>query len=429
MRKAALELLLTRPAQVARMCGLDRLTDQLHGRWMEEMLLGREDMTLLAHRGSYKTTCLSFAMAAMLLAFPKQNILFMRKTDEDVVEVLRQVKMLLRTDAMRRLSALIYGAPVEIVKTDMFTVQLNVYAAMKGAPQLLGMGTGGSLTGKHADIVITDDIVNLSDRISAAERARTRSIYQELQNIKNPGSSTHFKGRIINTGTPWHPQDAVSLMPNIRRCDCYHTGLLSETEILRLRDSMTPSLFAANYELKHIAAEEALFGTCPPLDGDPALLRDGLAHVDAAFGGSDFTALSCGRFIGGKLLLYGRLWRGHVSTVMEEIIAECDRLMCGPILAETNGDKGYAARELRQRGAMVRTYAESMNKQVKIAAHLRKWWPEVVFVRGTDRAYIDQILDYTASAAHDDAPDSAACLIRALERTDQMRNSEFGMRN
>ena len=28
-----------------------------------------------------------------------------------------------------------------------------------------------------------------------------------------------------------------------------------------------------------------------------ALLRDGLAHVDAAFGGSDYTALTCGRFV------------------------------------------------------------------------------------------------------------------------------------
>ena len=70
MRKAALELLLTRPAQVARLCGLDRLTDELHGRWMQEMLTGREDMTLLAHRGSYKTTCLAFAMAAMSPSLP-----------------------------------------------------------------------------------------------------------------------------------------------------------------------------------------------------------------------------------------------------------------------------------------------------------------------------------------------------------------------
>ncbi len=411
MHSAALELLLTRPAQVARMCGLDRLTDALHGAWMREMLLGTEDMTLLAHRGSYKTTCLSFAMAAMLMAFPYRNIIFMRKTDEDVTEVIRQVKLLLRTDAMRHLSSLIYGAPVEVLKTDMFTIQLNCYAALRGAAQLIGLGTGGSLTGKHADIVITDDIVNLHDRTSAAERSRIRGVYQELQNIRNPG------GRILNTGTPWHPEDAISLMPNIRRCDCYHSGLLSEAEILRLRGAMSPSLFAANYELRHIASEGALFGTCPPSDGDAELLRDGVAHVDAAYGGEDFTALTCGKLIGDRLLLYGRLWQKHVDSVMDEIIAECDRLLCGPILCETNGDKGYVARELRARGAMVRPYAETMNKHVKIATWLRKWWPRVLFVQGTDRAYIDQILDYTAASAHDDAPDSAACLIRALERT------------
>lgn len=411
MHRAALELLLNHPAQVARMCGLNRLTDELHGVWMQEMLLGTEDMTLLAHRGSYKTTCLSFAMAAMLLAFPRRNIIFMRKTDEDVTEVIRQVKMLLRTDAMRHLSSLIYAAPVEVLKTDMFSVQLNCYAALRGATQLIGLGTGGSLTGKHADIVITDDIVNLHDRTSAAERSRIRSVYQELQNIRNPG------GRILNTGTPWHPEDAISLMPNIRRCDCYHSGLLSEEDILRLRGALSPSLFAANYELRHIATEGALFETCPPADGDAALLRDGLAHVDAAYGGEDFTALTCGKIVGEHLVLYGRLWRKHVDSVMDEIIAECDRLLCGPLLCETNGDKGYVARELRARGAMIRPYAETMNKHVKIATLLRKWWPRILFVQGTDRAYIDQILDYTAASAHDDAPDSAACLIRALERT------------
>ena len=422
MRKAALELLLTRPAEVARLCGFDRLTDDLHNAWIQEMLLGQEDMTLLAHRGSYKTTCLAFAMAAMLIAFPRRNILFMRKTDEDVIEVIRQVKKLLNSEAMQHLARMIYQAKVDLLKTDMFTVQTSCYAALRGAPQLIGMGIGSSLTGKHADIVITDDIVNLQDRISPAERRRTRQVYQELQNIRNPQCGSHPGGRIINTGTPWHPEDAISLMPNIRRCDCYHSGLLSEEEILRLRSAMTPSLFAANYELRHVAAEGALFGESPPLDADPMLLRDGLAHVDAAYGGEDFTALTCGRVVGDNLLLYGRLWRGHIDRAMDEILSECDRLLCGPILCETNGDKGYVAREMRMRGAPVRPYAESMNKHVKIATHLRKWWPRIIFCKGTDRAYIDQILDYTDAAAHDDAPDSAACLIRALERAGRTPN-------
>jgi hypothetical protein len=37
-------------------------------------------------------------------------------------------------------------------------------------------------------------------------------------------------------------------------------------------------------------------------------------------------------------------------------------------------------------------------------------------VSGTDLAYIDQILDYTEQADHDDAPDSAACVCRILDR-------------
>ncbi len=411
MRNAALTLLMTQPARVARWCGLDRLTDELHGPWLRDMIAGQEDMTLLAHRGSFKTTCLAFAMAAMMLIYPKRNLIFLRKTDEDVVEVLRQVKLLLQSDAMQYLSACIYGNPVQVLRSDMHSVHTGSFTALRGCAQLLGQGTGGSLTGKHADVVLTDDIVNLQDRMSGPERRRICALYQELQNIRNPG------GRIINTGTPWHPEDAISLMPNVRRYDCWHTGLLSEEKLRRLQKSMTPSLFAANYELRHIAAEDALFPERPDTTPDISVLRDGLAHLDASYGGGDFTALTCGKIVDGQFYLYGRLWRGHVDRVLDEVIAECDRLLCGPIWCETNGDKGYVARELRRRGATVRCYSEHTAKQVKIATWLRKWWPRTTLVEGTDRAYVDQVLEYTEDAGHDDAPDSAACLLRLLDRS------------
>ena len=35
-----------------------------------------------------------------------------------------------------------------------------------------------------------------------------------------------------------------------------------------------------------------------------------------------------------------------------------------------------------------------------------------MFLNGTDKAYIAQILSYTRDADHDDAPDSAACVCR-----------------
>ena len=287
-------LLMEKPAKAARLCGLTRLTDTLHGRWIREMVFGQEDMTLLAHRGSYKTTCLSFAMAVMLVVYPRKNLLFLRKTDSDVLEVLRQVKLLLATDAMQELTGRIYGSPVQVLRGDMWSVNTDCYAAIRGAPQLLGLGTGGSMTGKHADIILTDDIVNLQDRISAVERKRICGVYQELQNIRNPG------GRILNTGTPWHPDDAFRLMPPPEKYDCYQTGLLTKDAIAQLRAAMSPTLFAANYELRHIATGGGLFEAHPPETEDPLLLRDGIAHLDASYGGEDFTALTCGCIRGGR---------------------------------------------------------------------------------------------------------------------------------
>lgn len=403
-------LLMEKPAEAARLCGLTRLTDTLHGRWIREMVFGQGDMTLLAHRGSYKTTCLSFAMAVMLVVYPRKNLLFLRKTDSDVLEVLRQVKLLLATDAMQELTGRIYGSPVQVLRGDMWSVNTDCYAAIRGAPQLLGLGTGGSMTGKHADIILTDDIVNLQDRISAVERKRICGVYQELQNIRNPG------GRILNTGTPWHPDDAFRLMPLPEKYDCYQTGLLTKDAIAKLRAAMSPTLFAANYELRHIATGGGLFEVHPPETEDPLLLRDGIAHLDASYGGEDFTALTCGCIRGGRAYLYGRIWQKPVDSVLDEALSEARRLLCEPVYCETNGDKGYLAREIAQRGFLVRRYSERMNKHVKIATYLRKWWGNVTILAGTDRAYVDQILDYSETAAHDDAPDSASCVMRILDK-------------
>lgn len=384
----------------------------LHDGWIKEIILGTGDMTLQAHRGSYKTTCLAQAIACMMILYRNRNIIFLRKTDTDVVEVVKNVARILRSDVLRDIYRALTGSELAIIRETATEITTSAYAAPRGAAQLLGIGIGGSLTGKHADIIITDDIVNLKDRISQAERLRTKAAYMELQNIRNPG------GRIINTGTPWHRDDAFALMPPPMVFDCYTTGLLDAAKLEQLRQSMDPSLFAANYELRHIAASNALFPAYPAMTDNAAFLRDGIAHIDAAFGGEDYTAMTCGRRIGDTLYLYGRLWRAHVDTVMDAALADINRLMCGPIYVETNGDKGYMGRELRNRGATVRMYQEHQNKYLKISTLLRKWWGNVVFLSGTDPEYIAQIMDYTEEAEHDDAPDSAACVCRILDRRD-----------
>lgn len=406
-QETAYRFLTEQPAQYGQMLGYSLLT-RLHNGWIRDMLLGRGDATLQAHRGSYKTTALGVALTIQLMVRGHENVMFVRKTDDDVKEVIAQVEKNLEQPVTRRLYRALTGRDLTLPTATATAVTTSAYRGVSGAAQLIGIGTRSSITGKHADRIFTDDIVNLEDRKSRAERERVKAFYAELHNIKNRG------GRIYNTGTPWHKEDAFSVMPAPRRWDCRATGLMTEAQIAALRGSMPPSLFAANYELVHIAAENALFTVPPVFTDDAELLRDGCAHIDAAYDGEDYTALTCGRRRGDKLYFYGRLWHSHVDAVLDAALEECRRLMCAPVYSEKNADKAFLAKEIAEKGYQARVYSERENKYIKISTYLRKWWPKIVWLEGTDPAYIHQIMDYNEDAEHDDAPDSAACMCRYL---------------
>ena len=398
------------PEELGREVGFTDLTE-MHGKWIRKMVFSEKDYTLQAHRGSFKSSCLAVAISILLIYYPERNIIFLRKTDNDVAEMLGMVAKILRSDTFRALAREMHGKDLTVEAESMNHLSTSLWNSPMGAPQLLGLGIRASITGKHAWYVITDDICNKDDRESRAERERTKRQYDELQNIRNKG------GRIINLGTPWHRDDFFSKIPEIERWDCYHTGLISKEQLETLRQSMAPSLFAANYELKHIASSEVIFDTAPRFTDDASKMRDGVAHVDASYGGSDYTAFTCGRrdWDNDVIYLYGKLWHKPVDKVIDPIIGESRRLMCEPIKCEDNGDKGFLKKEFLARGAYASTYSEHMNKFIRICTFLKKWWPKIIFLEGTDPEYIDQILDYTGNAEHDDAPDSAACVCRILE--------------
>jgi len=239
-RAEAVIFLRDKPYKVGILLGFTKLT-LLHNEWIQMMLKSKSDKTLQAHRGSYKTTCVSIALAILMVLLPNKRILFMRKTDSDIKEIIKQVQNILVDLHFQVFVMAIYGVQVKLTIASATEVSTNLTTDVKGTPQLVGIGTGSSLTGKHFDIIFTDDIVNVQDRVSKAERDHTKIIYQELQNIKNRG------GRIFNTGTPWHKEDAFSLMPDPIKYDCYQTGLIGKEELAVIRKSMLSSLFAANY--------------------------------------------------------------------------------------------------------------------------------------------------------------------------------------
>lgn len=406
LQRKTIKLIEQEPVQFARALGFKDLTD-LHNEWLITWLTAKEDITLQAHRGSYKTTDLAVFISLYILTRRDKNIIFLRKTDSDVAEVIRTVARIMRSGAYQRLCKNLYGIATQVVKETASEIHTNMYNGISGASQIVGIGLGGSLTGKHADVVITDDIVNIKDRVSRAERERTKLMYMELQNIKNRD------GRIINTGTPWHKDDAFSIMPNIKKYSCRDTGLMTQEQIRHLRQSMSASLFAANYELKHIADENALF-TDAQFTSDVDRIYNGICHIDAAYGGEDATAFTVIAENSGNLIVYGRKYAKHVDDCLDDIMSLKAKYRAGTTWTERNADKGYLDKQLKARHDVSQTYHEQMNKHIKISTYLKENWGRVLFLDDTDPEYIAEILDYTEHAQHDDCPDSLASAIRQL---------------
>lgn len=405
-KEQILNLLWENPIEIGHWVGFKDLTE-LHNEWLRSFLYYDEDQTLQGHRGSYKTTTLSLFFAIHAIIMPNETLLFFRKTGSDVNEIIRQTSNILHSGCIQQIVRVLYGKDLILPVDKNHEISTNLIANIKGSSQIVGLGLGTSITGKHADIVVTDDIINVRDRISSAERENTKIAYMELQNIKNRN------GRFINTGTPWHKDDAFQLMPNPKKYDCYSTGLMTMEQIEDIKSHMSPSLFSANYELKHIADDNVLFPE-PTLGGDISHVRNGLCQLDAAFYGEDYTAFTIMVYEDGKYYIYGRMWRKHVEDCYGEILNLYSNFACGKMYIEKNADKGMVSRDLRNLGIRTVNYNESMNKHIKISTYLKAIWKDVVFVDGTDDEYIEQICDYTEDAEHDDAPDSASVLARII---------------
>ena len=257
-----------------------------------------------------------------------------------------------------------------------------------------------------------DEIVTWAKEVFEMLKSRMDKSYSIFDGTCNPDSPQHWFYHFLESDADIYRQN-YTLFDNPFLPASFVENLQKEYEGTVLYDRYIMGLW--------VASDGALFTTYPAYTDNEKMLQNGIAHIDAAYGGEDFTAFTCCKKVKGKdgsvkLYIYGKLWRQHVDTVLDRCLADAQRLMCAPIYCEDNGDKGFLGREIRNKGFYAHVYTEHENKYVKISTYLRKWWPNVVFLSGTDKAYIQQIMSYTDSAEHDDAPDSAACCVRLLDR-------------
>ena len=72
-RTEAVNFLIKKPYKFGHLLGFTKLI-KLHNGWIRKMLKAKNDETLQAHRGSYKTTCVSIALALLMILCPNKRI-------------------------------------------------------------------------------------------------------------------------------------------------------------------------------------------------------------------------------------------------------------------------------------------------------------------------------------------------------------------
>ncbi len=178
-----------------RVLGLELQPFQL--RWIE--LQRRRRRTLvLAPRGHGKSTTCTVGYALWCMACNVQvRILVVSATAFQAQTFLRQVRGIVESNRhLRRLFSLEPATP---------WTSSQITVARPGRlkePTLTAQGVGGSIIGRHYDVIIGDDLV---DRDAAATERSRRDLHEWFGSVLvpclEPGGSIHL------VGTRWHEKD------------------------------------------------------------------------------------------------------------------------------------------------------------------------------------------------------------------------------
>ncbi len=392
------------------------LLTPMHSEWIKYMWCGNEDRALLGHRGSYKTTAVSEIGTIFWLLFnPNDRVAILRKNYTASAEVIRNIANIMEMDTIRPLLELAWGEKWKFTIKRDGKLEISAKKNKTKESSVTALGIDSGITGLHFDKILGDDVVDLDDRLSEAERNHTIIVVQEIRaNVIDRGKYTSW------IGTPWHPHDAWSKLPLPKRYPVSQTGLITPEQMEDIKTKTTSVLYSCNYDLEFKNTSDMPFA-------DPRMgvwhgdkLKNIKAHIDAAFKGSHYCALT---IMGenpenNKLNAVGFVYAGNMKDWMATIVQKIEYYGAKELFSEENADKGYSADiiglhpRMRDLGVWISTYHELERKNVKIINYLGEAWKNIEWADETDPNYLEQIVDWVAEEEPDDAPDSAASLIR-----------------
>ena len=411
-----LQIIAGEPHYLGWYLGYDKLTP-LHSKWIRHCWDSDEPRALQAFRGGYKTTSVLVVGAIRWMLFkPDDRIGIFRKSHSAARDVTYTIASIMDTPEAKALFQYAHGGMAPKLKRKHdgeYEWNFKKFKSPEG--NLKPIGIDGKFTGAHFDKVLCDDIITIKDKLSRAERERTKETVHEIAaNIVNPGKGSAW------IGTPWHKEDAWSEIGNfceIKKYPISKYNFLDKKDVEMKKKLTTPFLYAINYELEIGRDESLLFAEPAYSKGWDFSVRDTVAHLDAAYYGSHYCALTVmsplrGTGKGTVYQAIGFTYPGHVMDWYDRIKNICVKYRVKHLYQETNADKGMSGKDLTSMGLRVKSYSEGQNKHMKISTNLYKFWGRMEWSPESDDEYMAQIVDYKEGAEPDDAPDSAASLIR-----------------
>jgi hypothetical protein len=124
--------------------------------WIYE---GKEPKSLMAARGTYKTSCLTEMLPLLwLMQNPNARIAICKKTFTSAAESVRNIASIAYHPAMAELLEFVWGEKWKFTTNKEGRLGFSVKTTMTKETSIEALSTTSAFTGRHYDILVFDDM-------------------------------------------------------------------------------------------------------------------------------------------------------------------------------------------------------------------------------------------------------------------------------
>jgi phage terminase large subunit-like protein len=187
--------------------GRKRLDPVFH-KWVADTIQPEEDTLLIVPRGHMKSAWVKVKIVQLVLKNPNIRIGLFSRTSGLVESQLAEIKQLFCTPLLMQIFPELIPEPgkryanwTRSTANELTITRSLEWGRIPNECQIEAWGAGATITGRHYDIIVMDDILNEKSCSTVEQIRKMRDWYSYIQSIKDP------EGYEIMVGTRYHFAD------------------------------------------------------------------------------------------------------------------------------------------------------------------------------------------------------------------------------